>query len=346
MADNTINVTIKLSGKGEKFDFQLDTTHSVEQVIDDILKTKPALNKDEVTLVRKGRILKTNQVIKEVGVAEGETLFLVNKASSESKDEDAKKEEEPAAAQTDSAPQGFPGMFGGIPGMGMPGMSMPGMGGFGMPGMGMPGMGGFGMPGMGMPGMGMPGMGAPGGFPGMQSMFNPEMIANILDNPMIKNMMNEMFSDPEKLKDIIAANPMLGEMAEGNPEIQEMISNPEKLKEAMGGDKMDEALKGMKENLKNFQSQNPTPPGVTGATSGDDNDNQDFPGDPMQMFQNMMGPGGMGMPGMPGGMGLQSMMDGVDPEMLKQMMEGFNLSAGSEDQEADKDKSGDKPKDK
>ena len=66
----------------------------------------------------------------------------------------------------------YPGMMGGMSGMGMGGM---GMGGMGMGGMGIGGMGmgGMGMGGMGMggmyPGM-MGGMGGMGGYPGMMGM--------------------------------------------------------------------------------------------------------------------------------------------------------------------------------
>lgn len=310
MAENTVSVNIKMSGQGETFEFDLDTANNVEQVLDKIVEKKPDLKNDSVTLVRKGRILKNDQVMKDVGVAKGETLHVVKKSASAPKESEDSKEQT-SADSSSQQPNPFASMFGG----GMPGMGMPGMG---MPGMGMPGMG---APGMGMPSMdqmgGMPGgMGGMGGMPGGM---NPDMIANMLNNPMVKGMINDLFSDPDKLKNMFEQNPVLGQMAEGNEEIQDLMSNPDKLKDVMTDDKLDEAIKGMQGHLR----------GSGGAEGGNANASEGTstanPGSNPIGISGPSGTGGPSGPGGPGGLG--NMMSGVDPQMVNQMMAGFNLGS-------------------
>jgi hypothetical protein len=154
----------------------------------------------------------------DVGIKSGENLYLVLKEAIISED---KKEEQTAgqtAEQTQQQPvqdqqmPDFAAMFGG----GNSGFSMP-------EGMGIPSMGGA------------PAGGDPSGAGGAMGGFNPEMMSNIMNNPMVKSMISDLFSDPEKIKGIIDANPMLKQMAEGNPEIEEMIKNPEKIQDQMKG---------------------------------------------------------------------------------------------------------------
>ena len=310
MAENIVKVNIKLSGLGETFEHTINLDHTVDQIIDGLLEVRTELKKESVTLVRKGRILKPHQVLKDI--KEGETFHLVNKSAESSQEASSEPTPEP---QQEAPPQDpFAAMFGG----GMPGMG--GLGGMGgMPGM-MPGMGG--MPGM-MPGMGgMPG--GPGGLPGQMPMgLNPEMIANMLSNPMVQNMMNEFVADPNKMKNLFDNNPMLSQMAEGNEQLQDLINNPEGFKDAMNPEKMQEALNEMKNHF--------------GGTAGEEQPVEGAPSGTM--------PGalpGMSLPGMPlpgadaGAAGsdplanLQNMMGGFDPSELEKMMSGFNIQPSSE----------------
>lgn len=273
--------------------------------------TKTDLVKEKLNLVRKGRILKKDQIMGEIGVAEGDTINLVIKEGS-------------SEPEQTSQPQGIPGMFGtGMPPfMGMPGMGAPGMA---PPGMEMPNMGGTGQPG------GMPEGFDPSSLGG--GMFNPDMMSNILENPMVKGMISDLLSDPEKIQGLISANPILAQMAEGNPEIEALIKNPEKIKDHMSEGKLDEALKGMQDNIKNMApSEGETAPG---SGSGAQTAPPTF--DPSQMFAGLMGgnaPGGIpnmeGNTGMVPPPGLAEMMGGVDPNMLNQMMSGFNVKEDSD----------------
>lgn len=314
MEATTINITVNLKEGETALNLGVSSDSTVEAVIDQISAAKPELDKSKISLVRKGRILKGNKVLDKIGVVEGDTLNLLIKEE---------KKEEPAAA-----PEGMPGMAGGLPPfMGMPGM--PGMGAIpGMPGMGLPGMppipGMPGMPGMGAPGADGEGMSEmPEGFDPSQAagMFNPEMMANILDNPMVKGMITDFLSDPEKIQNILSANPILGQMAEGNPEIQDLINNPDKIKEHMSDDKLNEALQGVKDNLKNIPPEQMTAPLGGGAPMG-------APGAAPAEGAATTATEGGAAPGFGGMMG--NMMGGIDQKTLNEMMAGFNIAPNPE----------------
>lgn len=206
---------------------------------------------------------------------------------------------------------------------------------------------GGGMPGMmGMPGAfgGMPGMG--GGIPSQMPFgFNPEMIMNMMNNPMVQSMMNEIFSDPEKLKGVFEQNPFLTEMAEGNDELQDLINNPEKLSATMTSDKIKESVSDMQKHLQGMTGEQPSDgaeestdaPATSGAPTGMP---AGFPmGFPPMGFPPMGFPPGMnfGAPteGGEGGNMFENMMKNFDPNMLNNLMGGFNISGGDGEGEED-----------
>jgi len=80
----------------------------------------------------------------------------------------------------------------------------------------MGGMGG--MPGMG--GMGMPGLG-----------FDPQTTTALLQDPIVQNMMQQMFSNPELMQQMMNSNPMMQQMLNSNPGLRNMMSNPEFLRQ-------------------------------------------------------------------------------------------------------------------
>jgi hypothetical protein len=257
----------------------------------------------------------------------------VTKTENEQAKEEFKQKAGEAAEGKPQMPAGFP--FMGMPGMG--GMPM-------MPGMGMPGMGGSG------DSSGMPGL--PEGFDpsaGPEGMFNPEMMSNMMNNPMVKAMINDFLSDPNKIKGVLEANPILKQMAEGNPDLEELVKDPSKIKDKMTDQNIDEVMKGMQQNMEKMTGGAAGAAGATGAaataavtstgSSGETTEavptSSATPAmDPMAMFANMMGgpsgPGGIPNMGMPPG--LEQMMGGVDPEMLNKMMAGFDMG-GLDDEE-------------
>jgi len=91
---------------------------------------------------------------------------------------------------------------------------------------------------MQMPPM-MPPFGAPGAQGGgMDQMFrqqadmmmqNPEMMRQIMESPM----MQQMMSDPETMRGIFRMNPQLNDLLERNPQMARMLEDPELMQQAM-----------------------------------------------------------------------------------------------------------------
>uniref|UniRef100_A0A7S3VGM9 Ubiquilin n=1 Tax=Chaetoceros debilis TaxID=122233 RepID=A0A7S3VGM9_9STRA len=75
----------------------------------------------------------------------------------------------------------------------------------------------------GMP-AGMPGM------PGMPNNMNMEQTIEMLENPMMNQMMSNLMSDPAMMQNMINSNPMLRQLTESNPQVAAMMSNPEMMR--------------------------------------------------------------------------------------------------------------------
>ncbi|XP_018421556.1 PREDICTED: ubiquilin-4-like [Nanorana parkeri] len=62
-----------------------------------------------------------------------------------------------------------------------------------------------------------------------QLMSNPEMLAQIMENPLVHN----MISNPDLMRQMIMANPQMQQLMERNPEISHMLNNPELMRQTM-----------------------------------------------------------------------------------------------------------------
>lgn len=62
-----------------------------------------------------------------------------------------------------------------------------------------------------------------------QIMSNPEMLRQMLDNPMVQSLM----TNPDIIRDLMMSNPQMQDLMERNPEIQHMLNNPSLLRETM-----------------------------------------------------------------------------------------------------------------
>lgn len=62
-----------------------------------------------------------------------------------------------------------------------------------------------------------------------QVMSNPDMLRQMLDNPMIQSLM----SNPDVIRELMMSNPQMQTLMERNPEIQHMLNNPSLLRETM-----------------------------------------------------------------------------------------------------------------
>ncbi|XP_062321430.1 ubiquilin-4 [Osmerus eperlanus] len=62
-----------------------------------------------------------------------------------------------------------------------------------------------------------------------QLMSNPEMLSQIMENPLVQNMM----SNPDLMRQMIVTNPQMQQLMERNPEISHMLNNPELMRQTM-----------------------------------------------------------------------------------------------------------------
>lgn len=62
-----------------------------------------------------------------------------------------------------------------------------------------------------------------------QLMSNPEMLSQIMENPLVQNMM----SNPDLMRQMIMANPQMQQLMERNPEISHMLNNPELMRQVI-----------------------------------------------------------------------------------------------------------------
>ena len=62
-----------------------------------------------------------------------------------------------------------------------------------------------------------------------QLMSNPEMLTQIMENPLVQDMM----SNPDLMRHMIMANPQMQQLMERNPEISHMLNNPELMRQTM-----------------------------------------------------------------------------------------------------------------
>ena len=141
--------------------------------------------------------------------------------------------------------------------------------------------------------MGAAGAGANGmpSMPGMPANMDMEQTLQMLENPLVQQMMESMMANPAMLESMMASNPMLAQLRQSNPQMASMLSNPEFMRTMMNP----QVLRSM-----------------------------------MQLQQSMGGAGGGGgMPGFPGMAGSPGGAGGagMDFASLLGSMQGANLSS-------------------
>jgi len=117
------------------------------------------------------------------------------------------------------------------------------------------GLGGFG----GIPGLGNLGMGS-ANFMEMQQrmqrdlMNNPEMLTQVLDNPLTQSLM----SNPDVINQMLESNPQMQEVMGRNPEIRQMLNNPDVLRQMMdivrNPSRLQELTRTMDRQMQNLES--------------------------------------------------------------------------------------------
>ncbi|KAF7238389.1 Ubiquilin-4 [Varanus komodoensis] len=205
---------------------------------------------DQLVLIFAGKILKDGDTLNQHGIKDGLTVHLVIKTPQKSQDTSAAIAASPATASsapaaasvastaTPSSPAPpLPSTSSNtVPDAGSSGRrssalgTTPGSAAEGAPSGATSILSGFG----GIAGLGHLGMGS-ANFMELQQqmqrqlMSNPEMLSQIMENPLVQNMM----SNPDFMRQMIMANPQMQQLMERNPEISHMLNNPELMRQTM-----------------------------------------------------------------------------------------------------------------
>ncbi|KAB1260524.1 Ubiquilin-4 [Camelus dromedarius] len=200
---------------------------------------------DQLVLIFAGKILKDGDTLNQHGIKDGLTVHLVIKTPQKAQDPATATASSPSTPDPASAPSTTPaspatpaqpstsGSATSDTGSGSRrssgGGPSPGTG-EGPPSATASILSGFG----GILGLGSLGLGS-ANFMELQQqmqrqlMSNPEMLSQIMENPLVQDMM----SNPDLMRHMIMANPQMQQLMERNPEISHMLNNPELMRQTM-----------------------------------------------------------------------------------------------------------------
>ncbi|XP_072226127.1 ubiquilin-4 [Leuresthes tenuis] len=214
-----IKVTVKTPKDKEEIAIAEDA--SVTQFKEEISRRFKA-KQDQLVLIFAGKILKDGDSLSQHGIKDGLTVHLVIKTAHKSGDGGSTSASSSASTQAGSTSASSPGTnptsTTGSTGSAPPSTQTPNI------------LTGFGdlasLAGMGM---------GSANFMELQQqmqrqlMSNPEMLSQIMENPLVQNMM----SNPDLMRQMIMANPQMQQLMERNPEISHMLNNPELMRQTM-----------------------------------------------------------------------------------------------------------------
>ena len=86
----------------------------------------------------------------------------------------------------------------------------------------------------GFPGMGM----GTGGMPGLPPGMDIEQLTQLMENPMMQQMMDSLLSNPQTLQAMINSDPSMRAAMENNPQMAQVLQNPEMLRTMMNPEVM------------------------------------------------------------------------------------------------------------
>ncbi|XP_014595221.2 ubiquilin-4 [Equus przewalskii] len=237
-----IRVTVKTPK--DKEEIVICDRASVKEFKEEISRRFKA-QQDQLVLIFAGKILKDGDTLNQHGIKDGLTVHLVIKTPQKAQDPAAATASSPSTPDPASAPSTTPaspatpaqpstsGSATSDAGSG----SRRSSGGGPSPGAGEAPpsatasiLSGFG----GILGLGSLGLGS-ANFMELQQqmqrqlMSNPEMLSQIMENPLVQDMM----SNPDLMRHMIMANPQMQQLMERNPEISHMLNNPELMRQTM-----------------------------------------------------------------------------------------------------------------
>jgi ubiquilin len=83
------------------------------------------------------------------------------------------------------------------------------------------------------------GLGGQQPFPGL----DPNVMLNMLNNPMIQQSMNQLLQNPQLLQQMLMNNPMAAQLVNNNPVVQQLLNNPEVLQQMANPDLLNQVLR-------------------------------------------------------------------------------------------------------
>ncbi|KAG8450017.1 hypothetical protein GDO86_016631 [Hymenochirus boettgeri] len=233
-----IRVTVKTPK--DKEEIVIAETACVVEFKEEISRRFKA-KRDQLVLIFAGKILKDGDTLNQHGIKDGLTVHLVIKTPQKAQDPSGSSTSTSTAASSPPTTQtGTPSSTSQLPSSGS--RTSEGTGGTNRASGGTGGTGtaagdgssttnllsGFG----GLSGLGNLGMGS-ANFMELQQqmqrqlMSNPEMLSQIMENPLVQNMM----ANPDLMRQMIMANPQMQQLMERNPEISHMLNNPELMRQ-------------------------------------------------------------------------------------------------------------------
>ncbi|KAM5256104.1 ubiquilin-4 isoform 4-T4 [Ctenodactylus gundi] len=235
-----IRVTVKTPK--DKEEIVICDRASVKEFKEEISRRFKA-QQDQLVLIFAGKILKDGDTLNQHGIKDGLTVHLVIKTPQKAQDPAAAAASSPSTPDPASAPSTTPASpaapaqpsTSGNAALDAGGGNRRSSGGGPAPvaGEGPPNatasiLSGFG----GILGLGSLGLGS-ANFMELQQqmqrqlMSNPEMLSQIMENPLVQDMM----SNPDLMRHMIMANPQMQQLMERNPEISHMLNNPELMRQ-------------------------------------------------------------------------------------------------------------------
>nr|XP_044994304.1 ubiquilin-4 isoform X2 [Jaculus jaculus] len=235
-----IRVTVKTPK--DKEEIVICERASVKEFKEEISRRFKA-QQDQLVLIFAGKILKDGDALNQHGIKDGLTVHLVIKTPQKAQDPVAATASPPSTPDPASAPSTTPaspatpvqpcssGSSASDAGSGSRRSSGGGPSsgaGEGPPSAAASILSGFG----GILGLGSLGLGS-ANFMELQQqmqrqlMSNPEMLSQIMENPLVQGMM----SNPDLMRHMIMANPQMQQLMERNPEISHMLNNPELMRQ-------------------------------------------------------------------------------------------------------------------
>ncbi|XP_073120075.1 ubiquitin domain-containing protein DSK2b-like [Henckelia pumila] len=128
------------------------------------------------------------------------------------------------------------------------------------------------------------------GIPGLEQMGmpDPSLFNQVLQNPAMTHMMQNLLSNPRYMDQILGLNPQLRSMLDMNPQLREMMQNPEIVRELSSPEMMQQMM-ALQQQLSQLSRQQSTP---EGAQTNQGTGNQNNMG--LDALMNMLGGFGAG----------------------------------------------------